>query len=230
MPFVPPTLRLDCRLKPSALSLDLADAVKQLEPFGAGNPTPVFGVFGVTLIRITPIGGGKHLRLLFSKAENTFQTLLFGVTPERFCFKEGDTLDAAVTVETDFYGGEYNLSVRIKALRMSGTDDERLFREMDNLELFLSGKRFNINDVLPSRQETGTVYRMIGAFGTNAERIKYLSLKDPGYAKSEISLTVLSELGLIEKNKDGVLKTTGKRNELCNSPTYKKLSEGGTAK
>lgn len=43
---------------------------------------------------------------------------------------------------------------------MSGTDDERLFREMDNLELFLSGKRFNINDVLPTRQETGTVYRM----------------------------------------------------------------------
>ena len=157
----------------------MADAVKQLEPFGAGNPTPVFGVFGVTLIRITPIGGGKHLRLLFSKAENTFQGLLFGVTPERFCFKEGDILDAAVTVETDFYGGEYNLSVRIKALRMSGTDDERLFREIDNLELFLSGKRFNINDVLPTRQETGTVYRMIGAFGTNAERIKYLSLKDP---------------------------------------------------
>jgi len=108
--FTAPVLRLDCKLKPSALTLDLSEAIKLLEPFGMGNPTPVFGLFGVTLARITPIGGGKHLRLIFSKSENSFQALLFGVTPERFCFKEGDILDAAVTVETNFYAGEYNLS------------------------------------------------------------------------------------------------------------------------
>lgn len=228
--FVPPVLRLDCRLRPSALTLDLAEAIKQLEPFGTGNPMPVFGLFGVTLVRITPIGGGKHLRLIFSKGENSFQALLFGVTPDRFCFKEGDILDAAVTVETNLYGGEYNLSVQIKALRMSGTDDEKLFREMDNLELFLSDKDFDINDVLPTRAETGTVYRAIAAAPASAERIKYLLLSDPGYAKTEVSLTVLSELGLIKKGADGVFRTTGAKSELHNSATYRKLTERGAAK
>lgn len=228
--FTAPVLRLDCKLKPSALTLDLSEAIKLLEPFGMGNPMPVFGLFGVTLARITPIGGGKHLRLIFSKSENSFQALLFGVTPERFCFKEGDILDAAVTVETNFYAGEYNLSVQIKALRMSGTDDERLFREMDNLELFLSGKSFDINEVFPTRQETGTVYKAIAADPTSAERIKYLLLSNPGYAKTEVSLTVLTELGLIKKGADGVLRTTGAKGDLHNSPTYKKLLERGAEK
>ena len=47
--FVPPVLKLDCKLNPSALSLDLAFSLEQLEPFGAGNKSPLFGVYGVTL-------------------------------------------------------------------------------------------------------------------------------------------------------------------------------------
>lgn len=67
---------------------------------------------------------------------------------------------------------------------MSGTDDERLFREMDNLELFLSGKSFDINEVFPTRQETGTVYKAIAADPTSAERIKYLLLTNPGLCQN----------------------------------------------
>ena len=53
---------------------------------------------------------------------------------------------------------------------MSGTDDERLFREMDNLELFLIWQRFDINEVLPTRQETGDgLSSYSGGSGTNAQ-------------------------------------------------------------
>ena len=36
--------KIDCRIKPHALTLDAAKALKAFEPYGAGNPTPVFGV------------------------------------------------------------------------------------------------------------------------------------------------------------------------------------------
>lgn len=225
--YVPPVLKLDCRLNPSALSLDLAEALKDLEPFGHGNPTPLFGVYGVTLTRITPIGGGKHLRLLFSKGENSFQALLFGMTPERFCFEVGDLLDTAVTVDTNLYNGELSLSVQIKALRMSGTDDDRLFKEMDSLNNYMSGREFDINLLLPSRAEIGVIYKFIAAGPVTEDRIKYVHLNTVGYAKTVISLMTLTELGLIIKDNLGVYKTVGvhTKTELTNSAVYKGLLE-----
>lgn len=225
--YVPPVLKLDCRLNPSALSLDLAETLKELEPFGHGNPTPLFGVYGVRLTRITPIGGGKHLRLLFSKGENSFQALLFGMTTERFCFCEGDILDTAVTVDTNLYNGELNLSVQIKALRMSGTDDDRLFKEIDSLNNYMSGREFDINLLLPSRAETGVIYKFIASGSVTEDRIKYVHLNTVGYAKTVISLMTLTELGLIIKDGSGVYRTAGvhTKTELTNSAVYKGLLE-----
>ena len=225
--YVPPVLKLDCRLNPSALSLDLAESVKELEPFGHGNPTPLFGVYGVTLTRITPIGGGKHLRLLFTKGDNSFQALLFGMTKERFCFREGDLLDTAVTVDTNLYNGELNLSVQIKALRMSGTDDERLFREIDSLNNYMSGREFDVNLILPSRAETGVIYKYISSTPATEERIKYVHLSTVGYAKTVISLMTLTELGLIIKDSSGAYRSAGvhTKTELTNSSVYRELLE-----
>ena len=225
--YVPPVLKLDCRLNPSALSLDLAESLKELEPFGHGNPTPLFGVYGVTLTRITPIGGGKHLRLLFTKGDNSFQALLFGMTKERFCFREGDLLDTAVTVDTNLYNGELNLSVQIKALRMSGTDDERLFREIDSLNNYMSGREFDVNLILPSRAETGVIYKYISSTPATEERIKYVHLSTVGYAKTVISLMTLTELGLIIKDSSGAYRSAGvhTKTELTNSSVYRELLE-----
>ena len=201
--FVPPVLKLDCKLNPSGLTVELAEALKELEPFGHGNPSPVFGVYGVKLERINPIGGGKHLRLIFSKGDNSFQALLFGVTAEQFCFECGDLLDLAVTVSSDIYNGETRLSVQIKALRMNGTDDDRLFGEISCFNDYMAGRPVDAEQLLPSREETGSVYRLIASKPVTGERIKYLTLNTVGYAKCEISLMVLSELGLIQK--DGYL-------------------------
>ena len=225
--YVPPVLKLDCRLNPSALSLDLAESVKELEPFGHGNPMPLFGVYGVTLTRITPIGGGKHLRLLFTKGDNSFQALLFGMTKARFCFREGDLLDTAVTVDANLYNGELNLSVQIKALRMSGTDDERLFREIDSLNNYMSGREFDVNLILPSRAETGVIYKYISSTPATEERIKYVHLSTVGYAKTVISLMTLTELGLIIKDSSGAYRSAGvhTKTELTNSSVYRELLE-----
>lgn len=225
--FVPPVLKLDCKLNPSGLTVELAEALKELEPFGQGNPSPVFGVYGVKLERINPIGGGKHLRLIFSKGDNSFQALLFGVTAEQFCFECGDLLDLAVTVSTDVYNGETRLSVQIKALRMNGTDDDRLFGEISCFNDYMAGRACNTEQLLPSREETGSVYRLIASKPVTGERIKYLTLNTVGYAKCEISLMVLSELGLIQKDSTGCYKITGtvKRTELANSAVYKNLLE-----
>ena len=224
--YQPPVLKLDCRLNPSALTLDLSESLKQLEPFGYGNPVPIFGVFGVTLNRITPIGNNKHLKLLFTKGNNTFQALLFGAREENFCFNIGDVLDLAVTVETNVYNANYSVSVQVKSLRMSGTDDQKLFSDIYNYNNFITDKEYTAKALTPTREEIGEVYKTIAQRPVLSERIKYLFINSLGYAKTQISITALEELDLIElKNGKYYANSNAQKTNLLNSKTYNFLTK-----
>ena len=64
-----PSLNIDFRLNPAGMSVDMAFATKTLEPFGMGNPTPIFGIFGVTLER--------HCRFCDKEVLNAYLLLLY---------------------------------------------------------------------------------------------------------------------------------------------------------
>lgn len=226
VPFVPPELHLDLRLNPQGLSVDMALSVKLLEPFGFGNPAPIFGIFGVKLERISPIGSGRHLKLLFTKDGGAFQALLFGVAPEQFCFDCGDVLDLAVSLEVDTYRDEETLSIQIKALRMSGVDDEKLFEQIISYDDYILGAEYSADMLLPSREEVGAVYRQILKGNTSRERIKQLFLGEIGLAKTLIAVDALCELGLITES-GGVLSANRQaaKTDLLNSQIYKELYE-----
>ncbi len=220
-----PSLNIDLRLNPAGMSVDMAFAIKTLEPFGMGNPTPIFGIFGVTLEKITAIGGGKHLKLLCRKNGNAFQSVLFGVTPEQFCFVVGDTIDLAVTLDTNLYQGGYNLSIQIKAIKMTDMDQESYFEGKQQYDDFVSGCDTDFTAIFPDRAEVGSIYKMITSSPINAERLKYIDTKI-GYAKTQIAVETLCELGLVSLN-NGVLvgHTATQKNDLMNSQIYKKLYE-----
>lgn len=222
-----PKLMLDCKLKPAALNLDLVYALESLEPFGTDNKQPLFGIFGVTLQRITPIGNNKHLRLLVSKDTTTVQCLLFGVSPDSFCFDIGDTLDLAVTVDKNYYNGEYNVSVQIKALRMSGADDDALFGELYLYYDFMSDLDADYSTILPSRSEVGEIYKFIAKKNVLPDRVKYVFMNSIGIGKTSVALKTLEELGLISLESNGNYKAvqSGEKTNLNNSQTYKKLLE-----
>jgi len=222
-----PKLKLDCKLKASALSLDLVDSLSILEPFGTENKVPLFGIFGVKLDRITPIGNNKHLRLIFTKDDNAFKALLFGVSPDNFCFEIGDILDLAVTVDKNYFKGEYSLSVQIKGIRINGTDDCKLFSDIYNLSDFCSGFNADYKSILPTREEVGEVYKYILKGNILYDRVKYIFINSLGYAKCEIAIITLEELGLIRKEANGYLiaNKTSQKTNLTNSPTYKLLCE-----
>lgn len=223
-PNVHSELKLDLRLNPAALSVDMSDAVKVLEPFGSGNPTPVFGLMQVTLEKITGIANGKHLRLLFSKGGSSFQALLFGVMPQEFCFHVGDVLDLAVTLETNLYRDVYSLSIQIKAMRPSLLDEDRLFIEIDNYDSFRAGREYAADILMPSRMEAGAVYKRIAREPVSEEMLRYEFLKSLGFAKTKIAVDSFMELNLIKEEYDKLtVVNNASKTDLINSQTYKKL-------
>lgn len=223
-----PTLHIDCRLNPAALTVDLASAIKSLEPFGTKNPAPVFGIWGVTLTRITPIGGGKHLRILFSKGNNTFSALLFGVSKDRFCFDEKDVLDLAVAVQENEFKGEVGVSVIIKAIRMNGTDDDKLFRELFLWEDYLAKKDRDYTPIAPNRQEIGLIYKYVCQNNVLLDKVKYHFVNSLGIGKTMASIRILEELGLVIKENENIIGIkTGEKTDLEKSRTFLNLQKGG---
>ena len=222
---VAPKINIDFRLNPAGMSVDMAFALNTLEPFGQGNPMPIFGIFGVTIEKITAIGSGRHLKLLCRKNGNAFQALLFGMNVQQFCFNEGDVVDLAVTLDSNQYQGHYNLSIQIKDIKMSDINQDLYFADKQNFDDFVSGVLKNYATVFPSREAVGSVYKMIMASPVKYERLKYLNT-EYGYAKTQIAVKTLCELGLVSLD-SGILvgHTAQQKSDLMQSATYKKIYE-----
>lgn len=157
-------LLLDCKLRPQVLSLDIAEELSLLEPFGTGNPPPLFGLYSMTLTGITPCGNRKHLRLTFQREQVKITAMRFSVTPEEFPYQIGDVLDLAVTLERNEYRGEASLSVHIRDLKLHGVDETALLQEQAFYESARRGEILSAEEtekLLPTREQFAIVYRYL---------------------------------------------------------------------
>ena len=210
MPF--PKLEIDCRLRPDFINADILTVIDALEPFGAGNPQPMFGLFGMTLTGIQPIGGGKHLRLTFKKGNANATGLLFGVTQNDFAYCVGDKLDLAVRLERNEYMGQVKVSIYIKEIRMSGTDDELYLKSKRLYEKIMRKDRLTEKEArfaLPDRQRVADVFRFIrdsGGWKFDTDVLCYRLGGDGSNAcKVLICIDVLCELGIFRKEGEHIL-------------------------
>ncbi|MDR7400790.1 MAG: single-stranded-DNA-specific exonuclease RecJ [Armatimonadota bacterium] len=58
-----PTLTIDAEIRLSDLTLELAEQLRRMEPFGAGNPEPILACRGLVALATRAVGDGQHLRL-----------------------------------------------------------------------------------------------------------------------------------------------------------------------
>ena len=210
MPFA--TVALDCKLKPEFISADVLDVISALEPFGAGNPQPMFGLFGMTLTSVQPIGGGKHLRLSLRRGNATVSALYFGVTLNDFPYDEGDILDLAVRLEKNEYMGQTKVSIYIKDVRMSGTDDDKYLRSVRLYEKLKRREKLSekqIEFITPTRQNIADVFRFIRSnkgWKHDLDVLCYrLSSDGSDACRVLTAIDVLEELGIFRKNGNEIL-------------------------
>lgn len=229
MPF--PTLEIDLRLRPEFISADLLEIISSLEPFGAGNPQPVFGLYGMTLTSVQSIGGGKHLRLTLKKGECTHTALLFSTTADEFPYRTGDILDLAVKLERNEYMGQVRVSIFVKEIRMSGTDDEKYLKSVRLYEKIKRRDRITERQAqfaLPGRDFFANVYRFIkenGGWQYSTDVLCYRLGDDGSNAcKVHVCIDALCELGVLKTSDDKILLAdTGKKVNLDSSELLTRL-------
>ena len=100
---------LDAWVAPRDLSLEFAERLHSLEPFGEGNPEPVFGMRGVRLAEVRPLGAdGRHLSVAFrDKAVPRAIWWNRGDMVEALRSRSADAFDVVFTVETSDYLGRH---------------------------------------------------------------------------------------------------------------------------
>jgi single-stranded-DNA-specific exonuclease len=93
------TVRVDCELSFAEIDFRLLEELKGLEPFGVGNPEPLFHTRGVRLERVRRIGDGSHLAMVVAADGFAYPGVWFG-QGERFAQLSG--------------GGEWDLVYQLK--------------------------------------------------------------------------------------------------------------------
>ncbi len=116
---ITPSITIDAELEANEINFDLAQAISVFEPFGMGNPQPVFAINGVTLLAERTLSDGKHCKLSVSKNGKTFSFIGFGMGSLTEHFVIGNKIDIAFTVGINVFRDEQNLQLIIKDARAS---------------------------------------------------------------------------------------------------------------
>ncbi len=233
MPLMP--VKIDCNLNPDTIVIDMVHQLRAFEPFGYGNPKPVFGITNMKLEKIMPLSGGKHLKLIVSRGKSRLSLVRFSVTPEEFPYPEGCTLDFAVMIDVSIYQQKEYLSLVVKEIIPSGFDAEKEMKEVQLYEQYLRGIISpDLSDKYPTREEFAAVYLYIKKnpykLYTIDSVLTSLSPLRLGAFKLLAILDILKELRLISYSRSAdeltvsICAGAGKA-DLQSSGIYKRLKE-----
>jgi single-stranded-DNA-specific exonuclease len=114
-----PRRRIDAVVRLDELDLDLERLLRHLEPCGAGNPTPVFGVTGVAVREARPVGS-NHLRLLLEDAAGRIPAIGFDWADRVDPAWWQAPVDVAFQLQQNEWRGDVSLQARIVEVRPAG--------------------------------------------------------------------------------------------------------------
>ena len=197
------TVTLDCKLNPAARSVSMAQSLTQLEPFGNGNPQPVFGLFNMELSNVTPVGGGGHLRLTLEKNGAVITAMRFNTKPEELPYHIGDKIDLAVQLEAREFRGQPSLTVIVRDMKFAAFNTEKNIASLASFEKWQRGEVLSAEDknrLYPDRACLAAIYRALRTLnGKETDQVRFVSQfgKDMTLGLFKTALLVFEERGLV---------------------------------
>jgi single-stranded-DNA-specific exonuclease len=115
-----PELKIDAQVSSATLDLAVVDELKMLEPFGAGNPKPVFVTKDLFLVDDPYVMKEKHLKMRLADANGkSFEAVWWdGVEKSKEqTFKPRARIELAYTPEANTWNGNTRLQLVVEDLR-----------------------------------------------------------------------------------------------------------------
>ncbi|MCC7001375.1 MAG: single-stranded-DNA-specific exonuclease RecJ [Gemmatimonadaceae bacterium] len=114
-----PELRTDLELPLDAADESLERALRHLEPFGVGNPGPVFVARGVRIVGAPRKVGADGLKMQLGTARGAMDGVGCGLAARAGEIKSGDVVDIAYKLDVNEYQGARTLQAVLQDFRRS---------------------------------------------------------------------------------------------------------------
>ncbi len=210
------TMDADCEVTVSDLTMQLAHDITALEPFGVSNPVPLFVLRDATLVRVVPIGGGKHVKLTLVKDGVELTAVWFGMSPVRLPFELLESVDVMFQLNINEFQNTLSLQLLVQDMQTSEVFARAYRKEEQRYEEIYQGASFNVEEqVIPVRDEIAVVYKLLRREYRNGHTVfpmrRLLSLLrtqgagDIGYIKLKFIIRIMQELlvcGVTETDRD----------------------------
>lgn len=200
-------LDADCTIKPELLTVGNIESLSQLEPCGNGCPKPVLVMQGLTVDRITQVGGGRHMRLRMSCGRYMLQAIWFGANAEVASIAPGDLVDVAFIPQINEFRGERTVQMNVVDIRPACKAECSM--DMSGYRAMHAGTidRCTAKELLPDRGVLGMVWRYLSVapMGQLRESPECLCRKLVRWSgvplslgKLMICLDIFADVGLVE--------------------------------
>lgn len=114
-----PTLQIDAWLSLNDVSLDFAESLEALAPFGAGNPSLTFATRKVSLRSVSTIGKAReHLRLNVEDENGNVQSVLWWGGAGAELPEEGSKFDIAYSMRASTFRGDKQVTLQFEEFRI----------------------------------------------------------------------------------------------------------------
>jgi len=122
-----PSLEIDAPLSLDEINVNLIKEINLLEPFGLGNPSPIFCSYNNHIIDWKMVGGNKeHLKLKIFHENRIIEGIGFGLSKKMSnLFLEHKVVDLAFNVELNHWNGNKNIQLNIKDIKNDKEENKR---------------------------------------------------------------------------------------------------------
>jgi len=114
-----PILKIDAQISLDEISKDMVDSLKELEPFGEENKTPLFAFKNLKIDSIRALSEGKHLKLTLKDNKNIVNAIGFNLGELSNDYRIGDKVDVVGNLEINSFNGVDNIQINIKDIMKS---------------------------------------------------------------------------------------------------------------
>ena len=199
---------------PSDVTLAEVEELSRLEPYGAGNPRPVFALLGAMVDSVQSVGQGRHLKLHLSKGPCRFDAIFFSMTAEECGIATGSRVDAAFYLQANTFRGATTLQLQLIDIRPSLTPSRHQAEDLALVDRLLSGSTLTGQEI--SRLQTTrdhlvpywrVLERRLRAGKVETDRLPFLrqlardaaaeSGGSENFLRAALSLEIFRERGLL---------------------------------
>ncbi len=152
----------DLELAPRDITMELAEQLLLMEPFGSGNAMPLFYMCNAKIVRSYAFGNKKHLKLNFEKDGVQMSGVLFGAECEHFNLSVGEPVDIMFQVDINEYNGTRSVQLIVREMRLAEDFRLEMERASARYDEIAAGVRFSASEnILPDREDCKRLYLLL---------------------------------------------------------------------